>query len=199
MVARKEFLSFYSDQGIYAELDYGSPGVNRGLLFSEMLCQTNLANKAHKILCLGSGNAYEAVNFLRNKHDCYVVELYHPSIKILHGRQVLAFGQDLPFRDKTFDLFFSCEVMEHIPEEFADTILLEAKRVSKQVFFTIATRDDPPFHSHICIHNGGWWINRFDKLGFKTINAQINPRFSFKSDYVREIQYPDGILMYANC
>jgi len=172
-------------------------------MWAAWLCQ--VLQKKAKVLCLGSGNGYEAVQFLMDRWDCYVAELYHPKVKILKGRQIKTFGQNLPFRDKEFDLFFSCETMEHIGDEFTDQILLEAKRVSKEVFFSIATRDDPPFCSHICIHSAPWWMVKFEELGFDIINAQKNPMFTllFMTPVARAaaqvLRFPDGVVIHARC
>lgn len=192
----------YSGDGIYSLLNYGSPIVNRGLQSAVYYCQRYGTNK--KVLCVGSGNAYEAVWFLMQNADCYVAELYHPQVKILHGRQVKALGQELPFKNKEFDLLFCCETLEHITEKENDRILSEAKRVSNEVFFTIATRDDPPFYSHICIHEGEWWINKFRQMGFDLINAQINATHTIITQFngqsvATNLNYGDGVLIHARC
>jgi len=200
-----EPLSLYSEDGIYGSIDYGSPSVSKGFLFAAYVCQVErIAKEKGKVLCLGSGNAYDAVKFLMEGFNCYIAELYHPKVDILKGRQVKAFGQNLPFRDKEFDLLFCCEMMEHVPEEVADAILLEAKRVSKEVFFTIATGDDS-FHTHICIHNAQWWMNKFESLGFVFINAQANPNFTLCTldnmarMVARLVYFPDGVAINAFC
>lgn len=202
----EEALSCYSDQGIYSSIRYGSPRVSKGLRFAESICQrVDFYGKTRKLLCLGSGNAYEAVLFLMKGHDCYVAELYHPRLEILSGRQIKTFGQALPFRHDEFDLLFCCETMEHIPEELTDQVLSECKRVSREVFFTVATRDDPPFNTHICIHNAQWWMDKFEELGFEIINAQKNPVLivSFERTYNQAVimssPSADGVLINAGC
>lgn len=44
----------------------------------------------------------------------------------------------LPFPDKSFDLVFSSDFFEHIPEEEIDTVLAEMQRVGKKVMACIA-------------------------------------------------------------
>jgi len=201
----EEALKLYSEGGIYGSLDYGSPAVNRGLQFAAFLCQRSDFQKGKKTVhCLGSGNGYEAVKFLQDGHRCYVTELYHPSVDVLSGHQVKAFGEQLPYKDNQFDMYFCCEVLEHIPEENIDAVLSEVKRVSEECFFTVATRGDPPFNTHICIHNGQWWMNKFEEHGFSIINAQINPHFWLiiifnGRDTALAVHFPDGVMINARC
>lgn len=184
-------------------MDYGSIGISKGLLCASFLTQTLKGRK--KILCLGAGNAYEVVHFLKNGHDCYSVELYFPGIEYLRHRQIKALGQHLPFRDKEFDLFFCCETLEHIEEKYIDSVLLEAKRVSENCFFTIATRHDRPFNTHICIHNAQWWFDKFQELGFEINYGQLNLRIPLFIDRLftipgsTTVMFSDGVLIDAKC
>jgi len=154
-----------------------------------------------KVLCFGSGNGYEVVKFLKKGNSAYSVDFYQPGIGILKGRQIRANGNSLPFKDKSFDLFFSCETMEHVKEEWVDDILKEARRISGEVFFTIADANDEPYNTHICIHELPWWLDKFESLGFKIINAQKNARLSVVSDRgsFSTFGWPDGSLIYAEC
>lgn len=200
-----EIKRLYSADGIYGTFAYGSPAIDRGFQCASFLCQrATFRDNKKKILCLGSGNGYEAVQFLNHGHDCYIAELYHPNLKVFQGRQVKALAQNFPFKDNEFDLLFSCEVMEHIPEKDLDLVLSEAKRVSEEVFFTIATRDDSAFSTHITIHNGQWWIDKFQEHGFTIKNAQINASFPLAISVqgkaaITFVQFPDGVWISARC
>ena len=164
----EELNELYSKDGIYGTFTYGSPFVCKGLKCAAHFVQFP-RHKYNNILCVGSGNGYEAVWFKKKGYDTTVVELYHPDIPILKGTQIKGYAQDLPFRHKAFDLCFCCEMMEHVPEELNTPILKEAKRVAKEVFFTIADRDDPPYHTHINIHDFSYWYDLFKELGFTII------------------------------
>ena len=67
----------------------------------------------------------------------------------------------MPFKDNEFTLVFCCETLEHIPMDICEKILEESKRVAGLYYFTIATRGDEPWNSHINIHQGEWWIGKF--------------------------------------
>ena len=194
----EEYEKLYSGDGIYGSVTYGNPFTCKGLKCA--LYYTQLAKKkVKKILCVGSGNGYEAVWFTKKGYDVTVLEMYHPDIPILRGRQIKGYAQDLPFRDKTFDLYF-CEMMEHVKEELNTPILKEAKRVAKEVFFTIADRDDKPYYTHINIHDICYWFNLFTELGFKIINAQSSAILPLiAGNKVMTMNWEDGVLIRAKC
>lgn len=195
----EEYEDLYSENGVYGTLTYGSPFVAKGLKCAAHLTQF-WPKKWKKILCVGSGNGYEAVWFIKQGFDVTVIEMYHPDISVLSGKQIKGYAQDLPFRDKTFDLYFSCEMMEHVPEELNTPILKEAKRVSKEIFITIADRDDPPYHTHINIHELPYWYDLFKELGFTIINAQTAARFPLAGNgRIVIAAWGDGTVIHAKC
>ena len=194
-----EFEKLYSNEGVYGDLNYGSPFVNRGIRCAHHVSDFVLKHGGQSVLCLGSGNGYELVKFLLDGYNAYSVDLYVMQNAYLKGRQLRAYGQALPFKDKSFDLFFSCECLEHVKEEWVDGILREARRVSKEVFFTIADRPDT-FDTHICLHPVGWWIDKFESIGFDIINAQTKPHIPYVANTAFSfIGWPDGTLIRAKC
>ena len=195
----EELEELYSSDGIYGSLTYGSPFVSKGLTCATYVTQSTLC-KGKKILCVGAGNGYEVVKFIKSGYDVTSFEMYHPDVEILKGRQVKGYAQDLPFEDKEFDLYFCCEMMEHVPEELIVPILNEAKRVSKEVFFTIATRDDPPYHTHINIHDLPFWYSKFEKLKFHFKSIQYAGGLPLLTTNGLIIStWKDGIILHAEC
>jgi len=189
----------YSETGIYDNLEYGVPFICKGLKCAAHLIQFHTLDH-DKILCVGSGNAYEAVAFINAGYDVTVLEQYHPKIKALEGHQVYGLAQDMPFEDKEFDLVFCCETLEHVPEEETEAILKECKRVGKQVFFTIATIEDPPFNTHINIHGPNWWRSKFKRLGFKLLNFQYKPKLAtITGSVLVSFIWANGVLVHAKC
>ena len=131
---------------VYGTLDYGPIDTARGFMGAmDMLPRLRNCNR---ILCVGSGNSYEAVCFQLHKKNVFTLDYHHPRVNSLKDRQVYGQGQALPFKNGTFDLVFSAECIEHIPENEVDQFLSELYRVgSKEYYLTIAERDDPPYHS----------------------------------------------------
>ncbi len=74
---------------------------------------------------------------------------------------------NLPFPNEAFDLVFSTEVMEHVPEACTLPVLRELHRIcSHRALMTINTfdRDEP---GHINVHPRQWWLKAFVEVGFE--------------------------------
>ena len=83
----------------------------------------------------------------------------------------------LPFKDNSFYLIFSSEVMEHVKEEYTEAVIKELNRIcSNYALLTINTFDyNQP--GHINIHLRKWWLKKFEENGFKHDNkiwAELN-------------------------
>lgn len=74
----------------------------------------------------------------------------------------------LPFKDNSFDVIFSSEVLEHISEEDIPVVISEFYRVAKKVvFLTISLRPSSSFNKyHITLKDRSWWESKFEKAGF---------------------------------
>ena len=75
------------------------------------------------------------------------------------------------FNDKDFDLIFSINFLEHIPEEHINNVIREMCRVSKRGLHGIHMLN-PPFEemdadrdiTHCTMHDKNWWVNKFKTL-----------------------------------
>lgn len=78
---------------------------------------------------------------------------------------------DLPFKDDTFDVVLTPDVLEHIPENDIPRVLNEMKRIgSDQYYALISLSLDKGFNdiifTHITLKNEKWWSNHLLKAGF---------------------------------
>jgi len=74
----------------------------------------------------------------------------------------------LPFRDNTFDLAVSANVLEHIPIELLDQVLREQKRTCKEHFFIIPCGKPNPHDrdiTHITMMSKEFWLQKLKLLG----------------------------------
>jgi SAM-dependent methyltransferase len=73
------------------------------------------------------------------------------------------------------DLLIAKDVLEHIPENEIDDVLLEFYKVSKQVFLVIPLGDNDSFRireyeidkTHVTKKDEEWWFSKIKKAGFK--------------------------------
>jgi len=181
---------------VYGTLDYGPIHTARGFMGAQdMIPRTQAGDK---VLCVGSGNSYEAVYFTLRDRNTYALDYHHPKVKTLRGKQVYGQGQAIPFKDETFDLVFSAECLEHIPENEVDQFLSELYRVgSKEYYFTIAERDDPPYHTHLCLHGIEWWMDKLESLGYRVINATWRPCSRNVTLYEGQVVCWDAIVTHG--
>lgn len=179
---------------VYKSLDYGPVTTARGLTLSE---EVVLTVKPCKVLCVGSGNSYEAVNLLKHGFDVYTADYHHPRVKRLKSRQVYVEGKELPFKDDAFNLVFCCECIEHVPEEDIDQFMLELKRVGTTFFLTIADMDDPPYHLHLCVHDASWWFEKLAGWGIRgQVSTPIKVRYRLDGR-IMSARYKHGIKVIA--
>lgn len=190
----------YTDDGdLYNSLNYGAPYISKGLRFASWLAGE--INPGAKMLCVGCGEGYEVVKYLKDGFDVYGTELHSIKIPFLKNRIIKAQCPHLPFADDTFDMLSCTEVLEHIKESLTDSFLAECMRVAKQFFFSIATENDVGFNSHINLHNIAWWYRKFTELKFNIKNIQFRPIFfttlPSKTD-VMKYRYPEGVTVFAD-
>jgi 2-polyprenyl-3-methyl-5-hydroxy-6-metoxy-1,4-benzoquinol methylase len=85
---------------------------------------------------------------------------------------------DLPYRDNSFDLVFSSDVLEHIPEELIPRVVSELVRVSRgAVFMSISLRPSSMNNKyHVTLKPRSWWEEQFLRCGV-TVATDLLDRF----------------------
>lgn len=76
---------------------------------------------------------------------------------------LIADAKQLPFKDKSFDLVFSSDFFEHIPEEEIDIVLKEMQRVGKKVMTCVAYEAKLTARQaeyHVTNKSKEWWEER---------------------------------------
>ncbi len=82
----------------------------------------------------------------------------------------------LPFQNKQFDLLFSKDFLEHIPEDKIDDLIKETIRVSKRGLHLVTFSGHPNAQddkTHKCLKDRTWWIEKFNQLSSSSSNLII--------------------------
>lgn len=91
-----------------------------------------------------------------------------------------------------FDLAWSCEFVEHVPEPYIDNFMVTF-RAAKIVLMTHAEPGQPG-HNHVNAWPSGYWIERFEERGFEfdpeltlsTRSLAMWNRFWWRDDWCSE-------------
>jgi SAM-dependent methyltransferase len=84
--------------------------------------------------------------------------------------------EDLPYRDNSFDLVFSSDVLEHIPEESIPRVVSELVRVSRRdLFMSISLRPSSMNNKyHVTLRPREWWERQFTDCGVTVCRERVN-------------------------
>lgn len=101
----------------------------------------------HSVLEIGSGEGYILFYIRRVRPDVHLVgsdidiNIIKEALTLKTGALwCVARGENLPFRDKTFDLVIACEVLEHV--SIPELVLSELRRVSSR-FCLVSVPNEP--------------------------------------------------------
>lgn len=165
-----------------------------------MQCFTSVFTvRDKKVLDLGCGYGSMVAGLVTWGADAYGIDISDYAIEkgkkeadYLRNRIFQGSIHDLSrFEDNSFDLIYSNQVFEHLPEAYVEQLISEMMRVCRPgaklwLAFVISEEEngtrgeDDPDMTHINIHSMDWWRRRFFAAGFteKTrINTAIAKRF----------------------
>ena len=145
------------------------------------------------VLDAGCGTG-DVVKYLLSKgYDAYGAEISETAVlknskELIDCKRIhITSLSSLPFEDNYFDVVFTSEVLEHIPENEIQNVISELKRVSKSLIFaTISLRPSSNFNKYHCtIKSREWWENQFKKQSFEKLTCVID-KLQKKGNYTFE-------------
>ncbi len=151
-----------------------------------MQCFTSVFTvRDKKVLDLGCGYGSMVAGLVTWGADAYGIDLSDYAIEkgkkeadYLENRIFQGSIHDLSrFEDNSFDLIYSNQVFEHLPEDYVEQLIREMMRVCRPgaklwLAFVISEEENgvrgenDPDMTHINIHSMDWWRRRFFAAGF---------------------------------
>lgn len=180
------------------------------------------AIKDKKVLDLGCAYGSMVAGFLTWGADAYGIDLSDYAIAkgikeadYLQNRIFQGSIHDLSrFDDNTFDIIYSNQVFEHLPEKYVTNLVNEMMRVARPgailwLAFVISEEENgvrkanDPDETHINIHSMDWWRKRFSQVGFiedRKLNNKIMNTYTGYDHYSFYKYYGwDSIVLRKPC
>lgn len=131
------------------------------------------------LLDIGCGNGI-ITNSLSKHYNVVGTDLSHAALMYLKTKAFRASSAFLPVRDKSFDIVFSSEMLEHLPGELLADTVQEFQRISRKYILITVPNDEYLQQSFVKCYNCGFvfhvygHINRFSKA---TLTALFEPKY----------------------
>jgi SAM-dependent methyltransferase len=131
---------------------------------------------ASRVLDFGCGSGYAVRKMRERGGDWFGVELSESAYnQYLHEDPYFSLGTLNQFPDNHFDMVYSTEVFEHIPEEEVDDVIAQLARVIRSyAFLTISLRPSSNNNAYHCtLRPRAWWESKFRAHGFIADTAVV--------------------------
>jgi SAM-dependent methyltransferase len=173
------------EHDLYEDYHTNMPFHNFGQFTNQTAKAIFIYPDARRVLDFGCGNGLAVRQMREQGREWYGVEL-----------SAIAFERDLrepwffhggasQFGDGSFDLVYSTEVLEHIPESDVDSVVGDLCRIcASYIFMTISLRPSSQNNRfHCTLRSRAWWESKFVANGFEVERKVVNcfQRRSLKS------------------
>lgn len=194
----KDYRREYYEQPAFSNRDYLKiPGERQRIC--EVISAIPLDVQNGSILDIGCGNG-TFINILPNRYKTVVGLDYSSEVlKYVKKKKVRGNITNLPFKDESFDLVTSLEVLEHLTYETFERGILELERVSKKYIIITVPNEEDLKHSLVmcpkcyCKFSPYFHMRRFNK------DVLYNLFSNFKLIKIKEIgsmYYPTLLALY---
>jgi len=121
------------------------------------------------ILDVGCGNGV-ITNILAEYFDVTAVDRSKKALTYVKTKKVEASADDIPLKDKSFDMVFSSEMLEHLDDNTLEGTIRELKRLSKKYIFITVPNGENPDKLAIECPSCGYIFNRPNHLRSFTLS-----------------------------
>lgn len=152
------------------------------------------------ILDVGCGNGAITNEFMS---DYWIVggDRSWMALQYLQTQSIQLSADHLPFRNRSFDLVMSHQVLEHLPEGVFQQAIAELNRVARQYLLVSVPYKDPLLHAHACCGECRYKYNVWGHLrNFNDLRSVrcLFPSFALRIHAFcgRENEYPTRIGLW---
>ncbi|PLX13404.1 MAG: hypothetical protein C0598_03685 [Marinilabiliales bacterium] len=104
---------------------------------------SSIPDDVNSILDVGCGNGI-ITNVLGKNYDVTAVDRSEEALSFVETNKINSSADNIPLEDKSFDMVFSSELLEHLPDEVLVGTIEEIKRLSKKyIFITVPNAENP--------------------------------------------------------
>lgn len=136
----------------------------------------SIYSNVKNVLDFGCGNGF-AVRLMRDRgSQWFGVEYSRTAFERDLQEPFFFHGDTRQFHDRQFELAYSTEVFEHIPEDLVSQVICDLCRVtSKYIFLTISLRPSSNNNSYHCtLKSRRWWETQFCQYGMVVDKAVVH-------------------------
>lgn len=156
----------------------------------------------------GTGEVMQVLNLHETKIYRVGIDIFRPSLERCHKNRtydevILCDIRHLPFRNKSFDVAYCVEVIEHLPKVYGYRLIEELEKLSKkQVLFNLPVGNETPqgrlWDGNIYqLHRSCWMVDDFRKKGYRVRGMMPRfPRVGYMCFYNLSYLFPSVLLVY---
>lgn len=122
-----------------------------------------IPSDVNSIIDIGCGNG-TITNVLAEKYDTTGVDRSQNALKFVRGKKIEASCDSVPKENNSYDLVFSSELLEHLPEGVFQKTIEEFKRLSKKYILITVPNGENPNKLMIKCPDCGYIFNRPNHL-----------------------------------
>jgi len=113
-----------------------------------------IPSSVDSILDVGCGNGL-ITNILGQRFDVTAIDRSEQALKFVETKKIKASSDSIPLENESFDMVFSSELLEHLPDDVLNGTVNEFKRLSKKyIFITVPNNENPDKLSIECTKCG---------------------------------------------
>lgn len=152
-----------------------------------------IPHDVNSIIDIGCGDG-TITNALSEEFNTIGVDRSLNAVKLVEKKKAMVSADNIPFKDNQFDLVFSSEMLEHLPDQIYNNTILEIKRIAKKYVF-LTFPDDENIEKSIvrCVECGSIFNKSYH---LRRLNSNIITKEFNNYDVLRVFNYGTRIRPY---